>query len=198
MKEPQMGMFWKIMLLLFFDTIFANAAVAGQLEQSVPLHQNNSGQAFPVLIGETKAVEIALGQAGGGQIVGVKLKRREHGGTVYSVLAVDGDIRVSVMVDAKSGGVVKLNRENIERVEYPGKWPGGRVLPTTAVAFDNARKIALEKTGGGTVIDVQKEFKKDGRILYDVEVIDAGREFEIEIDAQTGAIIEYQEKQWDS
>lgn len=172
-----------ILIVLSFPAILGGAA-AGQ--------SAGASSASPA-ISEARAAEIALGQTGGGQVVDTRLKRK-HGEAVYSVLVIDGGSRITVRVDASSGMVLRLNRKDIERTDYPDKRHSRREWPEPAITSERAREIALERAGGGTVIEVVKDFEKNGRIVYEVEVIDAGRECEIEIDGQTGAVVEYKEE----
>ena len=56
-----------------------------------------------------------------------------------------------------------------------------------------AMQIALTRSGGGTVIEMDWELKKD-RAQYDVEIFRSGTKYEIKIDFSTGEIIKHKEK----
>jgi uncharacterized membrane protein YkoI len=61
------------------------------------------------------------------------------------------------------------------------------------VTFERALQIALAHTGGGTVKEVELEHKRNGNIVYEVEIIGNQRKYEIYIDAMTGSIIRAKE-----
>lgn len=62
------------------------------------------------------------------------------------------------------------------------------------ITMDEAKKIALEKAGlresDGTWKQEKKE-KENGRMVYDLEFIKGKKEYEFEIDAEKGTILEY-------
>lgn len=55
------------------------------------------------------------------------------------------------------------------------------------ISADQAANIALAKVGGGYVDEVERELEH-GRWEWKVEVIRAGTEYDVRVDAQTGAI----------
>ncbi|MCL2071462.1 MAG: PepSY domain-containing protein [Oscillospiraceae bacterium] len=65
-------------------------------------------------------------------------------------------------------------------------------------AFDNtsikpvnqgeAEQIALERIGGGEIIDIELD-KKNGRLVYELEVVHDGWEYDIRVDVETGEIV---------
>lgn len=65
--------------------------------------------------------------------------------------------------------------------------------PTAAVKLitaEEAKKIALKKVGGGTVSSCEFDID-DGIQHYDIEIYRNMREYDISVDAVSGAIIEY-------
>ncbi|MBQ1028548.1 PepSY domain-containing protein [Micromonospora sp. C97] len=64
-------------------------------------------------VDETRAGEIALAKAGGGQIVEVEAEQ-ENGRPVWSVEIVAGDIEHEVDVDRDNGSVVKAEQEPVD------------------------------------------------------------------------------------
>lgn len=147
-----------------------------------------------VTITMERANEIALEQAGGGTVVKSELHHRKDGRIRYDVLVVDGDSRIEVKMDAVDGQVLAFKRELIEKVKYPKRWSVPAHVEQDGIDVAQAREIALAKTGGGTIVELEREFKKDGRIVYEIEVVDAERKYELELDGRSGAIIEYEEK----
>lgn len=64
------------------------------------------------------------------------------------------------------------------------------------ISAEQARRTALEKVAG-TVIEEEIE-KENGRIVYSIEIRDANKKvFDIEVDAETGAIVNVEEENED-
>ena len=61
------------------------------------------------------------------------------------------------------------------------------------ITGERAKQIALVKTAGGTVIEMEWELKR-GRAQYELEIINSGMKYEMKLDSATGEIIEYKEK----
>lgn len=61
------------------------------------------------------------------------------------------------------------------------------------VRLDDAANIALHHVGGGAVSEVAQD-TKDGRDIWEVEVVRNGREHEVQIDASDGTVMEVEEK----
>lgn len=59
---------------------------------------------------------------------------------------------------------------------------------TAKLSYDQARATALKAVGGGTVTDIDFDVER-GRSIYEVEVYHNNLEYELKIDANTGAII---------
>lgn len=187
----------KLILTGMTVLLFAAAASAALAGERVKERAVSVPAATPasVSIDENRAAAIALGLAEGGTVVSTELRRTKDGRAIYSILIIDEDSRIKVAVDATNGKVMKFDRKNIEMVKYPKKQQGWSAVDAEGdITSEKAREIALERTGGGTIIKVDKEYKKDGRILYEVEVVNAGRKIGIEMDARTGGIVEYKEK----
>ena len=61
------------------------------------------------------------------------------------------------------------------------------------ITGERARQIALERTGGGTIIEMEWELKR-GMAQYELEIINRGMKCKIKLDSVTGEIIEYKAK----
>lgn len=59
------------------------------------------------------------------------------------------------------------------------------------LSADEAAAIALERVGGGRVDEIEREFEH-GRNEWKVEVVHAGAEHDVRVDALTGAITRYE------
>lgn len=182
------------LLAAFVFLFVASLSFAGQRHEPGAMPNPVPLPASAVSIDEKKAGEIALGMADGGKVVSTELHYGKDGRPRYAVLLVDKDSRIKVAVDATDGRILKFDRKDIETVKYPKKHHGWAGVPDTAITAERAREIALERTGGGMVVKIERDYEKGGLIVYEVDVIDADRKYELEVDARTGDIIEYKEK----
>ena len=58
------------------------------------------------------------------------------------------------------------------------------------ISSDQAKKIALNKVNG-KIVEFELD-EDDGRLIYEIEIKKDGREYNLEIDAYTGKIIEFE------
>lgn len=65
------------------------------------------------------------------------------------------------------------------------------------ISMDQAKKIALKKAGlsakDGKWVKGELE-REDGRKVYDLEFVSGEREYEFEVDARTGAVVDFKEE----
>ena len=126
----------------------------------------------------------------------------EKGRFVYEIAFTAGGTRYAYTLDSGTGAV--LGKET-ELIVLPGGTPEQPEIPLTELAetepaapemisTEQAMSIALEDAGRSAsevVFTKAKQEKEDGRQIYDIEFIAAGEmEYEYEIDAYTGAILE--------
>ena len=63
---------------------------------------------------------------------------------------------------------------------------------TDAKSEDEIRQIALDKVPGATDKDIRLQLDRDdGKLLYEGKIVYQGMEYEFEIDAYSGAILEW-------
>lgn len=65
--------------------------------------------------------------------------------------------------------------------------PAGR-----PVTREQAMAIALDRSNGGTVVEIEVDRGRGGQIFYEFEIVDNGVRFEIEIDGSDGSITEFE------
>lgn len=56
------------------------------------------------------------------------------------------------------------------------------------ISYDAAKNYAVQAVGGGRATDIDFELKR-GRSYYEVEVVHGQDDYEVKIDANTGAVI---------
>lgn len=142
-----------------------------------------------VLLSVEDAKAKALAHAGltAGQVTFTEQKLDwDDGRQVYDIEFYTGDSReYDYEIDAVTG--------EIRSVDYDAESyapPAGQ----TVISQDRAREIALAKVPGASAADIRKLKldRDDGRQVYEVEIIYNHREYELEIDAVTGAVLEFE------
>lgn len=59
--------------------------------------------------------------------------------------------------------------------------------PRLGITAERAAEIALGATRGGQVTEVERE-EEHGRPVWDVEIVNDGQEYDVHVDAETGAV----------
>ena len=92
-------------------------------------------------------------------------------------------------IDAATGEIVKFDYD-AETVAFPAP----EETAGTAITQDAAREIALANVPGAAAEHVVKlELDRDdGRAVYEVEIVYGGMEYELEIDAADGAVLDFE------
>lgn len=153
---------------------------------------NNIQQTPDGVITLDEASGIALNHAGlsGDAVRFVKQKmERERQGFVYEIefVTADGN-EYDYEINAQTGEIISYDFD----AEYYGGGSGQTDFGRVDITEDQAREIALSKAPGATQEDIVKLKldRDDGRMVYDVKIIYGEREYDIEIDAQTGNVLE--------
>lgn len=143
------------------------------------------------LISEDEAKSIALKDAGitEDQMSGIRIRLdRDDGVRQYEVEFYAGDKEYDYEIDAVSGDILGKDAD----IEDDFKKSG---TSETAISEDEAKKIALEKVSGASEDDIRiHQDKDDGKVVYEGKIIYKEREYEFEIDAASGNILEWEEE----
>ena len=127
-----------------------------------------------------QAVQAVIGE--NARIVDIELETSGMGATktfYYEVEVVDGYREYNYLVDAVTGAVTKLGEQESAENGFIGE--------------ERAIQIALEKfslTEKEARVEKVKLERDDGRYIYEVELRVRSIEYEVEIDAETGKILE--------
>lgn len=152
---------------------------------------DDAAQSAGGAVDEAKAKQIALEHAGVQESDTAFLWAKadsDDGVRVYDVefyVAATGT-EYDYEIDAATG---KIRSFDYDAENYnAGQSAGG----TTAKSEEEIRKIALAKVPGATEKDIRLELDRDdGRLLYEGRIIYEGMEYEFEIDAYSGAVLEW-------
>lgn len=139
-----------------------------------------------VALSEDRAREIVLAAHPGAVVTGVAVER-DDGLNEYKVRYTVGGASGVANIHTETGAILEdeiwLTSEAAERDQAPVEGD---------ITAARARAIALNKAGSGMVIRLSTD-TENGRKVYEGEIITDTREIEFEIDALTGAVLE-----WDS
>ena len=149
-------------------------------------------------IGEEKALTAALERAGVSADAVAYYEiglDTERGVMVYDVEFTAGDYEYECDVNATSGEIVKFEKERADRPTSVTSPSAGGALTGGSISETDAKALALARVPGATDADIVKfeQDYDDGRLIYEGKIIFDNREYEFEIDAATGAVLD-----WDS
>ena len=136
-------------------------------------HDDDNKKTIDGRISVDKAKSIALGLTGGGEVKEFELDDDE-----YEIEIIAKGIEYEITIDSKTGEIKEFEKDDDDNYKKASD---------ERVSADKAKSVALNLTGGGkiTVFDYD-----DGE--YEIEIMADGKEYEIEIDAKTGKVLEFE------
>lgn len=159
--------------------------------QSTSANQNNTGKLLTV----SQAKSIAL-KAVEGKVDDVDLERR-NGQTFYEVeIDRKGQPDVTVRLDAYTGKVLAVvNDDDYDddddyRDNGTGNSSSGSASNQVKLTVAQASNIALKQVTGGKVTKVELD-RDNGRYVYEIELRTAQGEADVDIDANTGKVLSF-------
>lgn len=165
--------------------------VQSQTTQSTSANQNNTGKLLTV----SQAKSIAL-KAVEGKVDDVDLERR-NGQTFYEVeIDRKGNPDVTVRLDAYKGKVLAVvNDDDYDddddyRDNGTGNSSSTSVSNQVKLTVAQASNIALKQVTGGKVTKVELD-RDNGRYVYEIELRTAQGEADVDIDANTGKVLSF-------
>ncbi len=138
----------------------------------------------------------------------------EKGKFVYELEFTANGIKYEYKIDSSNGKILEREQEGIPGYEKDKETASGEpsVTPSNpseqqnpnevnVIGVEKAKGIALKSAGlseNAVVFEKAKLEKEDGKLIYDIEFYVKGRaEYEYEIDAVSGAILEKNYEAWD-
>lgn len=126
-------------------------------------------------IDEQQAKEIALKEAGGGQVTEFSYDMDDYTPN-YDITVLNGTTEYEYEISAVDGSILKRNLEN---------HPTG----TNTVTIDEAKvKEIVNNQVKGTIVSIKLDHD-DARLVYDVTVVDETYKYDFEISAVNGSIV---------
>lgn len=176
-------------------------------------------------IGRDKALEAALGDAAVSESDTTRLKvseDREDGRKIYEIKFDAGNREYEYEILASDGSVISSDVETVNDSSTAGEnetqdsstaqkdkeisnaadtqnqtSSKNSSASGTAVSKEDAVRIALERVPGATEKNVKIELERDdGRYKYEGEIIYDNIEYDFEIDADSGTILEWSEERF--
>ena len=141
------------------------------------------------------ALQTALKDAGVNEADASRIRvtmDRDDGMLVYEVRFDAAEVEYDYEIDAQSGRIISTDVERWDDDDRDDRnWTANA---NVAVSRDEAVKTALGKVSGATEKDVRIELDyDDGRYRYEGDIIYNGIEYDFEIDADSGRILEWEE-----
>ena len=157
-------------------------------------------------IGRDAALEAALGDAGVNESDTTRLKVSEDYDDGRKTYEIRFDVEAKEYeyeVSASDGKILSAYVEEAVNKDTSGESSSGQNQQTqdgtgnadVSVSMDEAISIALERVPGATEKDVRIELDyDDGVYKYEGDIVHEQREYDFEIDANTGTILEWSEE----
>ncbi|MBR8701603.1 MULTISPECIES: PepSY domain-containing protein [unclassified Fusobacterium] len=130
------------------------------------------------LLTEKEAVKIALDNSPNWKLKKIETEIKK-GKEIYEVVLVHDRDEKEYLINARTGEIVKYEVEDHDDVVEYGD---------IKISFEDAIKIALDKSDNGVFKKVEIESKR-GKLYYDVEVLEPTKKKEYRIDVEDGQII---------
>lgn len=161
------------------------------------------------MIGYEKAGILALKQVPDAIITDMELDK-ENGELVYEIELYKDGYEYDLILNAATGEKIFLasHRDAWDDDDYSYNWEHhsdhhsshdshsshhGQSSRTPSISAEQARKLLLEKVPGAAVKELELDFD-DGRLIYEGELRKGNMEYEFEMDADTGAFLEWDEE----
>ncbi|HIV40883.1 MAG TPA: PepSY domain-containing protein [Candidatus Mediterraneibacter guildfordensis] len=144
---------------------------------------------------QAAALQTALKDAGVNEADASRIRvtmDRDDGMLVYEVRFDAAEVEYDYEIDAESGRIISTDVERWDDDDRDDR--NQTANANVAVSRDEAVKTALGKVSGATEKDVRIELDyDDGRYRYEGDIIYNGIEYDFEIDADSGRILEWEE-----
>ncbi len=133
----------------------------------------------------------ALQRVQGGTVISF-YEGMDDGRAVYKGEIAAQDARYSFEIDVSTGRFLEWEQHAVYNQPQSTSKPAQNASSSSGlIGTERAKEIALAKAGGGRVKKIKLD-RDDGRQVYEGEVVNGNTEYDFEIDAETGAIIDWE------
>ena len=154
-------------------------------------------------ITEAEAKELIAKKVPGAEIIKFKLEK-DDGILQYDATLVKDNMEYDIDVDANTGKILSLEKEVYDEEDKledqtiskeSNKDENTTEAKENYISREEAKKIMKNKASGATLVDFEFDMD-DGRAEYEGELVGNNIEYDVVLDATTGAVIEF-EKDYD-
>lgn len=164
---------------------------------------NSGNSATAAAISQEEAKQIAFEDAGVQESEASRIKveeDRDDGRITYDVQFSVAEKEYDYEIDASDGTIISAETEtkggNVAPAQDSGN-AGGQNGANVAVSEADAKAAALARVEGATEADLHMELElDDGYYVYEGDIIYQQKEYEFEIDAQTGSFLKWSEERY--
>lgn len=138
-------------------------------------------------LSEEEASAIALAQVDGATEEELRIKKdTDDGKNIYEISIVHDNVEYDFEIDAATGNILEQSSEVKE-----DNWNNSQ-NSNNYISEDEAKNIALGQVEGATEADLRiHKDNDDGKDIYEGSIVYNEMEYEFEIDATTGSIIDW-------
>ncbi|WP_426350902.1 PepSY domain-containing protein [Alloiococcus sp. CFN-8] len=174
------------------DNLDDSSATSSETTSSQSVQASNNNTSNKSLIGEIKAKEITLAKAGSGyKVTSIGLDRDDEA-LDYDIELTNGTYEIDAELDAYTGNILKWEKEKDDDTNKTTVQPStNNTTNKSVIGESKAKQIALNKAGSGYKVTNIELDEDDGRLVYELELVNGNYEISAEINAGTGAIIEW-------
>lgn len=146
-----------------------------------------------------QAKEIVLKQTGGGDVIEMSSYYGRNGGNYFRLVIRSNNDVYTAEVDGATGELVQFIKRRGARAYQDTARPATPApTPNTGTGRDltmeEAMAVALQHTGGGTVVESEVDTKRRIGVIYEFEIINNGTKYDVEIVAVDGSLLEFKQK----
>ena len=138
------------------------------------------------IISRDESIRIALSITEGGTVISVELDQDDDEAEYEIEIIKDGK-KYDVEIDGYTGKVLDLEVDD----DSDSPDTGGVIMGGNIISRDEAIRIALSITEGGTISSVELD-QDDDEVEYEIEIIKDGKKYDIEIDGYTGKVLDFE------
>lgn len=124
-------------------------------------------------------------------------KDKDDGITYYDFTIVTDSEKYEVEVNAENGKVLKVEKDDDyvpAKSNTTDQTNQNNTQNNTQITAEKAQEIAMNRVGTGTLVKCELDFDDDTqKYKYEIEIKDGRVEYDLEIDAVSGEIIQYEQ-----
>lgn len=140
-------------------------------------------------IGAERAKQIALNKVPDGEVIYLK-QDRDDGKTIYEGKIIKGTTEYEFDIDAYSGVVLNWDVDYNKHQSNVNSKKQTTTVTQNTIGAARAKEIALVKVPNGQVVYLRQD-RDDGRTVYEGKIIEGTTEYEFDIDAYSGDILNW-------